>query len=47
MAQIVAVATGVNSAAELRGAGADVVLPDLTNTAALMMHFKRLATDRG
>ncbi|MFI9275561.1 HAD family hydrolase [Kitasatospora sp. NPDC052896] len=44
--QIVAVATGVNSAAELRGAGADVVLPDLTDTTALMMHFKRLAADR-
>jgi phosphoglycolate phosphatase len=35
-ARIVAVATGTSSAAELRSAGADVVLPDLTNTAAVL-----------
>ncbi len=43
-AQIVAVATGVNSAAELRGAGASVVLADLSDTTALLAHFKYLAT---
>jgi phosphoglycolate phosphatase len=46
-AQIVAVATGVNSAAELRGAGAAVVLTDLTDTTALMAHFKYLASECG
>ncbi|SEU39730.1 HAD hydrolase-like protein [Nonomuraea wenchangensis] len=34
-ARIVAVATGTNSVAELRAAGADVVLPDLTDTRAV------------
>ncbi|MCX4751204.1 haloacid dehalogenase-like hydrolase [Kitasatospora sp. NBC_01287] len=45
--EIVAVATGVNSAAELRRAGASAVLPDLTDTAALMSHFKYLAAEGG
>jgi phosphoglycolate phosphatase len=35
-ARIVAVATGTSSAAELRSAGADVVLPDLTDAAAVL-----------
>lgn len=35
-ARIVAVATGTSSVAELRSAGADVVLPDLTDTAAVL-----------
>ncbi len=35
-ARVIAVATGSSSAAELRAAGADVVLADLVDTAALL-----------
>ncbi|MEY9948560.1 HAD family hydrolase [Kitasatospora sp. GAS1066B] len=42
---IVAVATGASSAADLRRAGAGTVLPDLTDTAALLIHFKCLAAE--
>jgi phosphoglycolate phosphatase len=35
-ARIVAVATGTSSVAELSSAGADIVLPDLTDTAAVL-----------
>ena len=35
-ARIVAVATGTNSVTELRASGADIVLPDLTDTAAVL-----------
>ena len=35
-ARVVAVATGSYSAAELAAAGADVVLPDLTDTARVL-----------
>lgn len=40
---IVAVASGVNSAGELQQAGAHFVLPDLSDTHALMEHLRRLA----
>ncbi|MFD2356394.1 HAD family hydrolase [Nonomuraea ferruginea] len=42
-ARIVAVATGTDSVAELRAAGADIVLPDLTDTCAL----QRAVTEGG
>jgi hypothetical protein len=38
------VASGRASAAELRDAGADAVLPDLTDTSALTTLITRLAT---
>ncbi|MFI9273949.1 HAD family hydrolase [Kitasatospora sp. NPDC052896] len=44
-ARIVAVATGVNSAAELREAGATVVLADLIDTTALIAHLKSWASE--
>ncbi|MFJ6620033.1 HAD family hydrolase [Kitasatospora sp. NPDC091335] len=43
---IVAVATGVHSASDLRVAGAEVVLPDLTDTAALLAHLACVAVER-
>ncbi|GHF41873.1 MULTISPECIES: HAD family hydrolase [Streptomyces] len=42
-AHVVAVASGVHSADELREAGASVVLADLTDVAALMRHLRSLA----
>ncbi|WP_329572667.1 hypothetical protein [Kitasatospora sp. NBC_01266] len=42
---MVAVATGVHSVADLREAGAGVVLPDLTDTAALLAHFECVAAE--
>ncbi|MCC9309276.1 haloacid dehalogenase-like hydrolase [Kitasatospora sp. RB6PN24] len=42
-AQIVAVATGLHSTADLRAAGASVVLPDLADTASLLARLKGLA----
>ena len=42
-AHIVAVASGVDSADALRQAGADLVLPDLSDVNALMEHLRMLA----
>lgn len=39
-AHCVAVASGINSVAELRAAGADVVVPDLTDTEGLLTHLR-------
>jgi len=44
-ARIVAVATGTSSVAELKSAGADVVLPDLTNTAAVLSALTNQSTE--
>ncbi|KPI17649.1 hypothetical protein OK074_1670 [Actinobacteria bacterium OK074] len=41
-AHVVAVASGIHSAEELREAGATVVLPDLANVPALMRHLRSL-----
>ncbi|MFE4519873.1 HAD family hydrolase [Kitasatospora sp. NPDC056783] len=43
---VVAVATGVHSASDLRMAGAEVVLPDLTDTAALLAHLAHVAAEQ-
>ncbi|MCF1511949.1 HAD family hydrolase [Streptomyces glomeratus] len=42
-AHVIAVASGVHSADELREAGASIVLADLTDVAALMRHLRALA----
>lgn len=42
-AHVIAVASGVHSADELREAGASIVLADLTDVAALMRHLRSLA----
>ena len=42
-AHCVAVASGIHSADDLRLAGADVVLPDLTDTDGLLEHLRALA----
>ncbi|MEY9967534.1 phosphoglycolate phosphatase [Streptacidiphilus sp. MAP12-16] len=42
--KVVAVATGVNGAQELREAGAEVVLPDLCDTAGLISQLRSWAT---
>jgi phosphoglycolate phosphatase len=42
-AHIVAVASGVNSEDELQQAGAHLVLPDLSDLDALMVHLRELA----
>ena len=42
-ARVVAVATGADDAATLRAAGADIVLPDLTDTAAVVAAVTSLA----
>ncbi|MFD5131222.1 HAD family hydrolase [Streptomyces olindensis] len=39
-AQCIAVASGIHSATELRAAGADVVIPDLTDTEGLLTHLR-------
>jgi phosphoglycolate phosphatase-like HAD superfamily hydrolase len=39
-AQCIAVASGIHSARELRAAGADVVIPDLTDTEGLLTHLR-------
>ncbi|WP_034089101.1 HAD family hydrolase [Streptacidiphilus albus] len=46
-AQVVAVSTGVHTAAELRSAGADAVIADLTGTASLLDHLRLLADAAG
>jgi phosphoglycolate phosphatase-like HAD superfamily hydrolase len=43
---VVGVATGRTAAAELKGAGADCVLPDLQNTAAVVALVRDLASER-
>ncbi|GGT27974.1 haloacid dehalogenase [Streptomyces kurssanovii] len=43
-AHVVAVASGIHSADELRDSGATVVLPDLVDVAALMRHLRSLAS---
>jgi phosphoglycolate phosphatase-like HAD superfamily hydrolase len=45
-AGIIAVATGVHSAGQLRSAGARVVLPDLTDTESVIDHLHLMAADR-
>lgn len=42
-AHVIAVASGVHDAEELREAGASIVLADLTDVAALMRHLRSLA----
>jgi phosphoglycolate phosphatase-like HAD superfamily hydrolase len=42
-AQCVAVASGIHSVAELRAAGADFVVPDLTDTEGLLAHLRAAA----
>ncbi|TCR22911.1 haloacid dehalogenase-like hydrolase [Streptomyces sp. BK205] len=42
-AHIVALASGVHGEDELRQAGADIVLPDLSDLDALMVHLRQLA----
>ncbi|MGF1425514.1 HAD family hydrolase [Kitasatospora sp. LaBMicrA B282] len=41
--RIIAVATGVHTTEELRDVGAETVLPDLTDTVALLAHFASAA----
>lgn len=40
-AHCIAVASGIHSATELRAAGADVVVPDLTDTEGLLTHLRQ------
>lgn len=43
-ARCIAVASGIHSVEELRAAGADFVVPDLTCTEALLAHLWTAAT---
>ena len=46
-ARVIAVASGTTSAGRLAEAGADVVLPDLTDAARLLQEIRELTTDGG
>ena len=43
---VIGVATGTNTESELRSAGAALVLPDLTDTAAVLRAILRVGLDQ-